>query len=336
MAGTGVVIPVGVKRNGMNLNTLAKRPATMSRMTTTTTSTPVSRQTPSTTTNVGVGYYTVCSLKNKREYMEDRYAVLTRGQFVTAMVCDGHGGSNVAEVLAANVPFIAIGVLEQHTRIGSTELKTANAVSHAIHRYCKSILDRRVGSTLSGFVSNGVVVYMFNIGDSRTCFHFKRRGGGVVHYLGDVDRSGQSTVLTTATTCSNTVSTNHPSRTHKVDAMYWNTIDHVPANSSEHERVVNEGGAIRYGRLNGVLAMTRSVGDHDIGPGLSSLPTVSWVNRASICPTLLLYSDGLVEDTRLVPHQVYHYAIEHGVEAVVNKAIESGSQDNITALLVSI
>jgi serine/threonine protein phosphatase PrpC len=63
---------------------------------------------------------------------------------------------------------------------------------------------------------------------------------------------------------------------------------------------------------------------------------VSWVARGSICPLVLLYSDGVYEDVKTIPHFLFHIAVEQGVEKLVQHAIESGSCDNITAVMVKI
>ena len=73
------------------------------------------------------------------------------------------------------------------------------------------------------------------------------------------------------------------------------TADHKPSNPSEKERVELLGGRIiQYGvlRVQGVLAVTRALGDFSLRPYVSNVPTVNYELTGKEC-FLVLASDGL-------------------------------------------
>lgn len=298
--------------------------------------------------------YAVRSIKNKREYMEDRYAVITRGDVTVGMICDGHCGATVADTMSANLPFVLLHttlatIATATTPIAATTTTTAamtpttraarvdahglaNILSRAIMKYCETLATARSGSTLTGFVATPSTVFFYNLGDSRTCVHFRASNGGTIHYLAEppLPAGSAPNAVPTPAHLPRTAHSRH------VTSLYWNTDDHAPNVPEEIERVEREGGRFSYGRLNGILAMTRSVGDGGVGRGLGRVPSIYWVARSTICPAILLYSDGLYENGSSTAHRLYHIAIERGLDDVVQHAIESGSEDNITAVVVDL
>lgn len=74
------------------------------------------------------------------------------------------------------------------------------------------------------------------------------------------------------------------------------TADHKPSNPSEKERVELLGGRIiQYGvlRVQGVLAVTRALGDFSLRPYVSNVPTVNYYELTGKECFLVLASDGL-------------------------------------------
>ena len=81
-----------------------------------------------------------------------------------------------------------------------------------------------------------------------------------------------------------------------LNESYDLTADHKPSNPSEKERVELLGGKIiQYGvlRVQGVLAVTRSLGDYSLRPFVSNIPTVSFYELTGKECFLILASDGL-------------------------------------------
>lgn len=74
------------------------------------------------------------------------------------------------------------------------------------------------------------------------------------------------------------------------------TSDHKPSNASEKERVELLGGRIiQYGvlRVQGVLAVTRALGDFSLRPYVSNVPAVGFVELTGRECFVVLASDGL-------------------------------------------
>lgn len=72
------------------------------------------------------------------------------------------------------------------------------------------------------------------------------------------------------------------------------TIDHKPDSRPEFERILNEKGKVQKGRINGILAISRSLGDFSI-PGIGTTPDVI---RLKILPKdkwIILGCDGLFD-----------------------------------------
>jgi len=131
------------------------------------------------------------------------------------------------------------------------------------------------------------------------------------------------------------------------------TVDHRAGDPAEAQRVVQEGGIVRHGRVGGQLSVSRSLGDHHLkSSGVSCVPDVTSVdiddNHA-----LVIASDGLwdaLEDddarTLMEPTikmamsqaggqaAVSAYLQEHTARSLVTQAKERGSRDNILALAV--
>eukprot|EP00978_Attheya_sp_CCMP212_P024287 scaffold76085_cov44-Attheya_sp.AAC.2 len=65
------------------------------------------------------------------------------------------------------------------------------------------------------------------------------------------------------------------------------TVDHVASNPQEQIQVKNRGGYLKMGggidRVNGILAVTRTIGDADLAPVLSRKPHVTALSRSEVC-----------------------------------------------------
>ncbi|KAL9999923.1 putative protein-serine/threonine phosphatase [Helianthus debilis subsp. tardiflorus] len=85
------------------------------------------------------------------------------------------------------------------------------------------------------------------------------------------------------------------------------TADHKPYRQDENERIVRSGGHViqdPWGllRVDGVLAMTRAIGDGSMKPYVSAVPEVTFTTRTDEDECLIMASDGLwdVMSTELV------------------------------------
>ena len=94
------------------------------------------------------------------------------------------------------------------------------------------------------------------------------------------------------------------------------TSDHKPSNASEKERVELLGGRIiQYGvlRVQGVLAVTRALGDFSLRPYVSNVPAVGFVELTGRECFVVLASDGLWD------------VLDHGDVAALLQAFWPGS-----------
>eukprot|EP00931_Biecheleriopsis_adriatica_P058618 TRINITY_DN34938_c0_g1_i1.p1 TRINITY_DN34938_c0_g1~~TRINITY_DN34938_c0_g1_i1.p1 ORF type:complete len:258 (-),score=48.55 TRINITY_DN34938_c0_g1_i1:118-891(-) len=129
--------------------------------------------------------------------------------------------------------------------------------------------------------------------------------------------------------------------------------DHRPDDPEEESRVVQEGGKIVGGRVGADLAISRSLGDHRLkGKGVSCKPDVCSFNVAE-GHVLIVATDGLwdvvsdeeaceivescvkrAEEMDASQQDVLAWLRDHTAQALVDKAMRLGTQDNILALVV--
>jgi len=130
--------------------------------------------------------------------------------------------------------------------------------------------------------------------------------------------------------------------------------DHRASDPQEAKRVQDEGGTVRHARVAGQLSISRSLGDHRLkSVGVSCLPDVHSFD-ATAESALVIASDGLWdaledEDSAVVLQTCVNRALEKegsnqkgvtdllkqdAAKALVDRAKERGSRDNILALVV--
>ena len=239
------------------------------------------------------------------------------------MVCDGHGGYQVAADTARELPRRILNALN---RADGTNVKHAEAIRNTIMEWGYKMRAHRSGSTLTGVAVKNGIVYIYNLGDSRTCIQL--RPGTFVYMLRPIfNHRGQYV---------------NRIRVDYTQSEFFCTTDHDAESNDEVIRVNSAGGKIAGKRLNGILSVTRALGDTDIGPGISWVPDVFWVKRQLVAGPAFLYSDGIYEPQRYQTNanfdDKYLYALANrfNSDAVVKYAFEKGSDDNLTAMLVEL
>lgn len=275
----------------------------------------------------------VKSIQGKRDYMEDRYSYVDQDGIIIAFICDGHGGDQVAETVKHILPEILFH------RVKTFKPHYSNVIKAKLIRKTLLYLGQNMynsvyssGSTLTGIVADKNTVFIFNIGDSRTCF--KTFNG--VYSLTPIFLNGQYQDEI------------------KVDILNFKntnlfcTRDHDAHNEIEVKRIKESGGKIIDDRLNGVLSVTRTVGDFDIKPGLSYVPDVFWIEKNNVAGPIVMYSDGIYEPERITAASgtiggpnfdkktLYHIGSTYGANGLVSYAYLNGSEDNLTCLVVTI
>jgi len=282
--------------------------------------------------------YLVKSIQGKRDYMEDRWAYYISDsqktpRVLVALVADGHGGDKMANKTSLDLPTLLI---KNYLNSASSSTSKAVAIKKAVEEYGLKHKLENSGCTLTGILvelgnerselrselgSESLrdpdrKLYVFNVGDSRTLVHLKQKN--YVYYL---TAENQIQILNTG---------------------FLETRDHTPENVEEVKRVKEMGGTISGERLNGVLAVTKSLGDNGVGKGLSCSPDVFWVNLDFVKSPIVMFSDGIYEGfssnkketNQYTNHFLYHLGESFGPEGMVFWALKMGSGDNITALVV--
>uniref|UniRef100_K3WKK1 PPM-type phosphatase domain-containing protein n=1 Tax=Globisporangium ultimum (strain ATCC 200006 / CBS 805.95 / DAOM BR144) TaxID=431595 RepID=K3WKK1_GLOUD len=123
------------------------------------------------------------------------------------------------------------------------------------------------------------------------------------------------------------------------------TTDHKAANEVERRRVEESGGMVLYvrgvPRVNGRLAVARAFGDSELKECVISLPDVTTHELTPEDEFIVLASDGLWdalpnEQVLSCIHNNPWLSTQEMAKVLIDRAIELGSMDNITVLIVDV
>ncbi|XP_023735801.1 probable protein phosphatase 2C 6 [Lactuca sativa] len=142
------------------------------------------------------------------------------------------------------------------------------------------------------------------------------------------------------------------------------SVDHKPNREDEYARIESAGGKViqwNGHRVFGVLAMSRSIGDRYLKPWIIPDPEVTFIPRAKEDECLILASDGLWDvmsneeaceiarkrilvwhkkngATSLPPERGggIDPAAQAAAESLSNRALQKGSKDNITVIVIDL
>jgi len=232
-------------------------------------------------------------------------------------VYDGHGGKNAAdmteELLHKNI------ITDPEFSNGNIEA----AIKNGFEKTDKTILQKAVkekwshGTTAVASRVEGDTLYIANTGDSEAV-------------LAQQDGTASGDDGTTL-------------------ASVLLTEKHKPTTSSEMRRIEDAGGQVVFGRVLGSLAVSKALGDIDFkhpynkaeGDFVSAIPYVNKLQLTRNHPFMVIACDGLWDKLS------YEDAVEFIARAkdsgkdptetsqlLVKHALESGSLDNITAIVV--
>jgi len=114
--------------------------------------------------------------------------------------------------------------------------------------------------------------------------------------------------------------------------------DHKASDPLEQRRIKDAGGFVNNDRVNGILAVARSLGDHELKDYVIGVPYVSRVDLDSDEDTILVLAcdgvwDTLDDQTVCEIADGYKDPMQAAVE-ITQRAIEEGSSDNITVMVV--
>lgn len=252
--------------------------------------------------------------QGQREYMEDRLAFelnIVDG-FDYFAVFDGHGGADVASYLTTHMGSILKGKLETilATHNSTISVESMKQVLYdsfkQIVQQIPTIISLQTGSTAVVVVKYAKHIWVANCGDSRAIINDGAHG--VVEL----------------------------------------TQDHKPNRADEYERIVKNGGSVALAyrgdvpRVNGVLAVSRSIGDFILYPHVTWEPEIKYFYATERNAYLFLGTDGIwdtvsnLEVVEIINKCFMSRQYKHIGKEIVSLARFRGSGDNISFLIAPI
>eukprot|EP00123_Amoebidium_parasiticum_P020909 comp5849_c0_seq1/m.1714 comp5849_c0_seq1/g.1714 ORF comp5849_c0_seq1/g.1714 comp5849_c0_seq1/m.1714 type:complete len:320 (-) comp5849_c0_seq1:33-992(-) len=236
-----------------------------------------------------------CTAVNGRPYNEDRHSIVHFSPDLAFFgVFDGHGGSEAAEFAKNNLPRFISEELENGAGLQTALLKAFRKTDEAFHLGPS-------GTTATCALLNGHKLLVAGVGDSRAVILHK-------------------------------------------DSAKDLSVEHKPEMEAEMRRIKAAGGTVTldpmYGtyRVCGRLAMSRSIGDRELKPfGVIAEPSIYDVQLSRKDSLLILGTDGLFN---VISKQLACAVAnscrnpEEAAQELVSLAIQLGSTDNVTALVV--
>ena len=245
-----------------------------------------------------------------RKTMEDSYTAITKlGNDINKSffaIYDGHGGSKASTYCKDNLHSFFLKQLESSS---SSNNNIEKCIKTSFEQIDKEFLNKnkncnQMGTTatvvyLYNETNNKRVIYCANVGDSK-CFLFKVNGN-----------------------------------------VLQLTKDHVCSDKTEVERVKKSGGMVFKNRVFGALMVTRSIGDKDMKEvGVIATPFVKKVEiNNQEDKYIIIGSDGLwdtIKEERMKTIGSEDVTAEVLSKKLVNEAIEGGSMDNVSCIVIKL
>lgn len=114
------------------------------------------------------------------------------------------------------------------------------------------------------------------------------------------------------------------------------SVDHKASDPDQVQEIIEKGGFVFKGRVNGFLAITRSIGDANVGDAISYEPHVDEIDCASGL-VFVIASDGvwdMLPDEEAIRITREAETCEDAVAKIRDEALEKGSKDNISVICV--
>lgn len=124
------------------------------------------------------------------------------------------------------------------------------------------------------------------------------------------------------------------------DSVRKVSYDHKCTDENEIKRIILLGGKIVDDRIDGIITITRSIGDHELkGKGLTCEPHIYKQTIGETDKYIILASDGVWDVVK--PDDILNTCKEYKtseaiVEEIVNEAVKNGTTDNVSCIVVSI
>ncbi len=271
----------------------------------------------------------------RRNTMEDVHRIVPalRGSEAYSYfgVYDGHGGRQISDFLEET--------LENNISIELQQPDNAPVLERLQRAYLiTDMQSRRLNIVTSGATAVSALLHTV-VDPSNSSIVLSRK-----LYVANVGDS--RAVLVSESHCA----LNHlpaPTPTDSTSNIYAYrlTYDHRAEDHAEQARVIAAGGFISRGRVLGILAVSRSFGDHGMKDFVTADPHLTEVDLLELnnAPMLIMACDGLWDvfsDQEAADMLLEEYRrqgnkpFEDAAEMLVETAIDRGSADNITAIVV--
>jgi len=119
------------------------------------------------------------------------------------------------------------------------------------------------------------------------------------------------------------------------------TYDHKATDAAEQKRIQDAGGFVLRGRVLGILAVSRSFGDHGLKQFVSARPFTTETEITPDCQFLALCCDGVYDVMK--DEDVVKFVLEHSkggqpnpkiAQMLVKEALLRKTTDNVTAMVI--
>mmetsp|Transcript_5269 Transcript_5269/g.11722 ORF Transcript_5269/g.11722 Transcript_5269/m.11722 type:complete len:196 (-) Transcript_5269:257-844(-) len=114
------------------------------------------------------------------------------------------------------------------------------------------------------------------------------------------------------------------------------TTDHSPKLPAERERILALGGMVSRGRVHGILAVSRALGDLELQPFVSPEPEVSIMNVGSDDCVLVMGSDGvwgIMSDEDVLAVACEQPDAQSAADAIMAAIESKGGRDNASVVV---
>lgn len=241
-----------------------------------------------------------------REYMEDRLDIQEPlvGEYDYYAVFDGHGGADIADFVKHTIRNVLSDLINNKTALVLNEEDILFQAMKIVSDKLPIAISRKQGTTAVLVLKKGPELWVANCGDSRAIIALN---------------NGSSITL---------------------------TDDHKPNREDEHRRIVLTGGFVAPSfkgdvyRVNGSLAVSRSLGDLDLYPHVTWKPEITYAKIGKPFNYLIVATDGIwdVIKNNEISVVLQHH---HGNKTASNIAKDicalaraRGSMDNVSLILV--
>ncbi|TYZ58753.1 hypothetical protein PybrP1_011547 [[Pythium] brassicae (nom. inval.)] len=254
--------------------------------------------------NPNVHYrYGVAQMQGRRPYMEDRHTAVAdlNGDASQSFygVFDGHGGDGAANYC---VQAMCQNVIREPSFAKDPVTALKKGFLRTDHEYLQ-IANRKNsedGTTAVAVLAQGDALYVAHAGDSRAIL---------------VHSSGKVTALTS---------------------------DHKPNRPDERRRVQDLGGSVVFWgvwRVEGILAVSRAIGDRMLKPFVVAEPEVKELRRTSKDRFLVVASDGVwdtITNEDAAEIVLKHDDAQDAAKVLMDEAYARGSLDNICVMVIDL